>query len=217
MQQQPRHLHIVSWNVAGWAATVREINRAHGSVANFLDRLQIDILALQEVKGTKKELAAAEAGEKLVVNLPKFDTFWALCEGNKPWSSKGFNGVATFVRKGLTCSANSKPLANQKLDADGRCIMTDHGSFALFNLYAPNQGEKGDRLAHKLHLLDTLRTKMREKRAEGKAVMLVGDFNLKSRGLDVCRPRKRVDINELMNQDLPHPALREVRQKLQKH
>ena len=72
-------------------------------------------------------------------HLEGWDTFWAPCRDGRKGKS-GFNGVATLARKGLTMRADRAPLREEDLDAEGRCLMTDHGDFCLFNVYAPSGG-----------------------------------------------------------------------------
>ena len=43
-------VHIVSWNVASWPTALEMIIQQHGSLESWLQRHQVDILALQEVK-----------------------------------------------------------------------------------------------------------------------------------------------------------------------
>ena len=45
-------LLLASWNVAGWETTLKYIREHYGSLEAYLDRHQIDILCLQEVKVT---------------------------------------------------------------------------------------------------------------------------------------------------------------------
>ena len=56
----------------------------------------------------------------------------------------GFNGVATYVKLqsgGLgVVSANRAILGDEVFDKQGRCLMTDHGPFVIFNVYAPCKG-----------------------------------------------------------------------------
>lgn len=49
--------------------------------------------------------------------------------------SMGLNGVATLVRCGLTSGAERDALREPALDQEGRCLLTLHGRFALFNVY----------------------------------------------------------------------------------
>jgi exonuclease III len=45
------------------------------------------------------------------------------------------DGVVTYAKIGTVQSADSTPLNDPELDNQGRCIMTDHGNFVLFNVY----------------------------------------------------------------------------------
>ena len=96
-------------------------------------------------------------------SLPDWESYWSFSS-----SKKGFNGVTTFVRKGMTCAAEGAPLGDAALDAEGRCVMTDHGSFVLLNVYVHARGpdEDGSRLALKLSFLGALRRKMQALRPE---------------------------------------------------
>lgn len=41
--------------------------------------------------------------------------------------------MATFAKCGLTEGANLEPLQDKSLDEQGRCLLTYHGEFAIFN------------------------------------------------------------------------------------
>jgi exodeoxyribonuclease III len=190
-------LHIVSWNVASWQKTLVDVIEWHGSLENYLDKLDIDVLALQEVKCQSKEIVGNP--KTYEANLQGWQSFWSPCKLKE--SHKGFNGVATFARDGLTCSADSQPLGDKALDMEGRCLMTDHGKFCMFNVYIPYQGSGGARLAFKLKFLSALQAKMEAVRSTGKAVILVGDFNVKLEGRDSHPARGLVYVDELLQGD----------------
>ena len=121
---------IVSWNVAGWEPTLRYIKLHYKTLEAFLDRHSIDILCLQEVKVPRAKLASDPAA--VGAHTPGWESFWS-------WNStakRGFNGVTTFVRKGLIVRATGQPLNEKTLDGEGRAVLTDHGSFVVFNVYA---------------------------------------------------------------------------------
>merc|ERR1740129_1704931 len=176
-------LHMVSWNVAGWQTTVDRVRKFKGGLPAFLERHQIDVLCLQEVKLSAKQLA--DDAVKLGAELSGFDTFWA-CNDGAGAQRQGLNGVATFVRLSAlpVLRADAEPLGETELDREGRCLMTDHGPFVLFNVYVPNTSG-GSRLPFKLRFLSALRGAMSRARAGGKAVILAGDMNMKSRAADV--------------------------------
>jgi exodeoxyribonuclease-3 len=53
---------------------------------------------------------------------------------------KGWSGVTTYCKKGLTQDAKNS-FGIKKFDDEGRIVMTDHGTFVLFNVYFPNAGK----------------------------------------------------------------------------
>lgn len=176
----PAELHLVSWNVAGWKTTVENLRRFEGGLSAFLSRHHVDILCLQEVKLTAKAIAADSV--KLGADVPGYESFWACNEGNGT-QRQGLNGVGTMAREGTVLRADSAPLGDPELDAEGRCLLTDHGHFVVFNVYVPNAAG-GPRLPFKLRWLRALRAAMGRARAAGKAVVLAGDLNMKSRPAD---------------------------------
>ena len=147
-----RPVRIVSWNVAAWATTVAKIREAYGNtskspntthdaLSTFLAQTNATILCLQETKVAHRRVLAdpfvcgASEHSKAGAGAPHiagWETFWAT---NKV--SPGFNGVATYVKEGMTLFADPRPLRDASLDDEGRCILTIHKTFAVFNIYAP--------------------------------------------------------------------------------
>ncbi len=187
---------IVSWNVAGWKATVEYITTYYGSLANYLDRMHVDVLCLQEVKlqrdvafGTANAKGAGTIKSEGVLtaqtygaHLPGWDSFWSFST-----SKRGWQGVTTFAKKGLTSSADAAPLKDEALDAEGRCVKTDHGAFVLFNVYVHATDD-----SLKKHFLDRLQAAMETERAKGRRCVLAGDLNIAAAGADV--PWKQASI-----------------------
>ncbi|KAH9260646.1 hypothetical protein BASA81_001113 [Batrachochytrium salamandrivorans] len=195
-------MHIVSWNVAGWTKALGEIRKHCKSLEEFMQRHEIDILCLQEVKGNLAKLESAESQQLFAAKEPGLDSFFAMCTSNSEGGMSGFNGVATFARKKLTLKADPAPLKAAEVDSQGRCIVTDHGEFVLFNVYAPYDGQGFARLRAKMHFLTLLDEAMAEWKLI-KPVVLVGDLNLKRRLLDSCVENRRVDLNLLGEQQAP--------------
>lgn len=200
MGEKRKPLHIVSWNVAGWKPTVNAISMRFGSVEKWLDRLKVDIFCIQEAKISrdKLELQPNEWGAK----LEGWESFWSTCNSVEKKGLKGYAGVTTFARKGLTEGASAR-VFNSDLDREGRLLMTDHGRFVIFNIYAPTNGVTYSRLTFKLRFLTKLRERMQEQRLRGKEVMLVGDFNISYRAEDVASHRRLVNVRKLFAQDNP--------------
>ncbi|EOD39521.1 hypothetical protein EMIHUDRAFT_200012 [Emiliania huxleyi CCMP1516] len=175
---QDKPLLIASWNVAGWEATLRYIKEHYKTLDCFFERHGFDILCLQEVKVTRQKLSAHNAASLGAHSVSGWESFWSC-------SPKGFNGVTTFARKGLTRHADAAPLG-KPVDAEGRCVMTDHGAVVIFNVYVHATGSDtdGSRRAKKLEFLEAVRAKMRAVRAGGRAVCLAGDLNIARRAAD---------------------------------
>ncbi|GBF96576.1 exodeoxyribonuclease iii [Raphidocelis subcapitata] len=175
-------MRIVSWNVASLPPTVRNIELAHGSLAAFFKgHLAADVVCLQEVKLSSEKLT------KELVCVDGFESFWATSE-----ERKGYSGVTTW-----TAAPDWRPEGAEP-DClgcrEGRIVVTDHGPFAIINVYVPNAGERPerDRLGYKLRFLGGLKDEMdalaaRGKQASGASpffvqpggdVIAVGDFNV---------------------------------------
>ena len=191
---------IISWNVAGLSTTLQRINRDYSSSSSnssttsssskknteafttFLHRHgNPDILCIQEHKIPQTQLSSRSEPYNCT-SIPGYESFWS-CNNTTEKSKKGFNGVVTYVKTGLTQSASCTPFNNHDLDCQGRCIMTDHGSFVIFNVYVPAGG--ANPLGYKMKFLNALRDCMKVQREEyGKKVLLVGDLNICHGGLD---------------------------------
>ena len=200
-------MYIISWNVAGLSPLTKRIHDSYNppvtsdkkrapSVAlhNFMARHGADVFCLQEHKIPRKQLSSKR--EPLGCSTVEgYDSFWSCCvDQNK----RGLNGVVTYARKGLVVSADSAPLASNDLDDQGRCVMTDHGSFVLFNVYVPASG--GQPLAYKMKFLQALRRAMAKQRKQNKPVILVGDLNIKHTVLDRPWKDSLIYVDTILNE-----------------
>jgi len=191
-------LHLVSWNVASWMKALSYIRKHHGSLTNWMDKHNIDILCLQEVKTLDKNLE--QDPSSLGALTPTLDTFWAPARGDAK-KCKGFNGVATFARKGLTLSAEREVLGSG-LDHQGRCILTRHQRFVIFNVYVPNDGPWSRALPGKMKFLNALAEAMQRERDKGYGVILAGDLNLQLRNSDCHWSRRILNVPKFLNIDV---------------
>ena len=210
---------IVSWNVAGLKPALQKINTDYGSSGNngkskpssssssstndknndspFAKYLQlhgnIDILCLQEHKIPFTQLSS-RSEPYLCSSIPGYESFWSCATDAK---ARGFNGVCTYVKTGLVKGADCTPLQDPELDNQGRCIMTDHGSFVLFNVYVPCGGDE-ETLPRKMKFLNALHTAMEKQRGLGKDVILVGDMNAKVDKRDIDWKFRSVNVDEII-------------------
>lgn len=147
------------------------------------------------------------------------DTFFACTHGER-----GYSGTATYVRtpvalpfaseEGFTGCLGGReggleglltfhpeleglglmPEELQELDREGRCVVTDHGAFVLFNLYGPAITSSDDeqaaaRFAFKLRFYAALQARWDALARAGRAVVVVGDLNICAAPLDSCEPK----------------------------
>mmetsp|Transcript_24539 Transcript_24539/g.51844 ORF Transcript_24539/g.51844 Transcript_24539/m.51844 type:complete len:584 (-) Transcript_24539:214-1965(-) len=194
---------ILSWNVAGLSKTVEKIDKHYGDktkrrndpsavIAHFFQRHGADIVCIQEAKIPKSSLESRSEPFRCA-HIAGYESFWSCCIDS---SKRGFNGVVTYCRKGTVISADSRPLNSPELDDQGRCVMTDHGRFVVFNVYVPAGG--GQPLSYKMRFLNGLRQAMRNQReTHKKEVILVGDLNISHTEKDVFWGSRKLAINEI--------------------
>ena len=215
---------ILSWNVAGLSTTIEKIvqhysggdgdddgddgetgRRRKGpsaaAIGGFFRRHKADIVCLQEAKIPKASLEN-RSEPRGCAHVPGYESFWGCCTDS---SKRGFNGVVTYCRTGTVVSADSRPLRSPELDDQGRCVMTDHGSFVLFNVYVPAGG--GQPLGYKMRFLNGLRNAMKRQREQhDKRVILVGDLNITHTARDQFWGSRKLNIDRIredVRRDVP--------------
>ncbi|POM60668.1 Exodeoxyribonuclease III [Phytophthora palmivora] len=140
-----------------------------------------------------------------LVRPPGFDAFYSFCRHRG-----GYSGVVTFVKcdlptvaaeEGLTGHWQTKdcvghfgslhhelsPKQVNDLEAEGRCVITDHKEFVLLNTYCPALAS-ADRLEYKLQFHALLEDRVTALREANKRVIVVGDINIAHREIDHCDP-----------------------------
>ncbi|XP_073012565.1 DNA-(apurinic or apyrimidinic site) endonuclease 2 isoform X3 [Typha latifolia] len=74
-----------------------------------------------------------------------------------------------------------------KVDSEGRCVITDHGHFVLFNIYGPRaEDDDKERIRFKILFFNILRKRWEHLLAQGKRVFVVGDLNIAPAAIDRC-------------------------------
>jgi exodeoxyribonuclease-3 len=186
-------MRIISWNVNGIRAALKK---------GFLDWLETerpDIVCLQETKALEEQVP--EEARAAIAELGYHAAFHSA-------ERKGYSGVATlslgepmFVTKGVPFERN-----------EGRVLVTEHGDFTVYNIYFPNGRQREDgpdpeRLRFKLEFYETLLEVLEEERAEGKNVVISGDWNTAHQPIDLARPKENEKITGFL------PIERETLQK----
>jgi exodeoxyribonuclease-3 len=163
-------MKIISWNVNGLRAVLKK---------NFLEYLQTekpDILAIQETK-----LQEAQIPNE-IIQLEGFYKYWNCAE------RKGYSGVALFTQTEPKTVEYS--IGDPIFDTEGRLIIAYYENFVLINCYFPNGQMSDERLNYKLEYYDRMFTLMQALRAEGKNVIVCGDFNTAHKEIDLANPKQ---------------------------
>jgi len=169
------HLKLASWNVNG----VRSI--AKKGFFEWLNIEKPDIVGLQETKIGSDQLTAE------VMAPQGYLSHWSHAE------RKGYSGVAIYSRE--------KPLSVQEgmgipqFDREGRVLAADYGAFLLLNIYYPNGKASEERLRYKLEFYEAFLKYANRLRAQGKRLVICGDFNTAHKPIDLARPKENENVS----------------------
>lgn len=115
-------------------------------------------------------------------------------------AEEGFTGLQVYAKNSQTVGDFSiaMPVEEEglgeltredllRVDNEGRCIITDHGHFVLFNIYGPAVDEDDkERVRFKLLFYKILQKRWEHLLALGKRVFVVGDLNIAPASIDRC-------------------------------
>ncbi|NAY91357.1 exodeoxyribonuclease III [Muricauda sp. JGD-17] len=157
-------MRIISWNVNGIRATVKK------DFFNSIEKLNPDILCLQETKAQDDEVS------KALSSIDAYELYHNAAE------KKGYSGTALLSRKNPEMVQNDMGISEH--DQEGRIQCAEYEDFYLVNVYVPNSGQKLDRLQYRKQWdADFLRyLKELEKK---KPIIVCGDFNVAHRAIDL--------------------------------
>ena len=157
-------MRIATWNVNSVRSRVDR-------VTGFLDRHDVDVLAIQETKCREDQFPALELSS-MGYEVAHF--------GVNQW-----NGVAVISRVGLddvaTSFAPDQPMFGDPEILEPRAIGATCGGVRVWSLYVPNGRELGDpHYDYKLAWLESLRRSARQWLADdpNAQIALTGDWNV---------------------------------------
>jgi exodeoxyribonuclease III len=168
-------MKLVSWNVNG----IRAIDKK-GFFTWFQQEIP-DILCIQEIKADPDQFPPH------LRNTPKYHISINSAE------RKGYSGVATYSK--TQPKDVKKGFGFEKFDTEGRIIISDYSDFVLFNIYFPNGKKNQERLDYKLDFYDTFLAYADNLKAEGKNIVVCGDFNTAHKEIDLARPKENEHIS----------------------
>ncbi|MBN2066772.1 MAG: exodeoxyribonuclease III [Candidatus Thermoplasmatota archaeon] len=168
-------MQLLSWNVNGIRAADKK------GLFTWFSQKQPDVLCVQEIKALSEQLPP------YLRNTPEYHVYINSAE------RKGYSGVATYSK--------TKPLdvktgfGIEKFDSEGRILITAFQDFVLFNIYFPNGKKNQERLDYKLDFYDTFLAYADNLKAEGKHIVVCGDFNTAHQEIDLARPKENAKVS----------------------
>jgi len=165
-------MRITTWNVNGLRAVLGK------GLLESIQPLNTDILCLQEIKSRPEQV---EAG-----HLQSIQQAYPMLAWN-PAQRPGYSGTATWSR--LSADEIFYGLGKAEYDDEGRVIVHRFGDLYLYNIYFPNGGRTLERVPFKLDFYAYLLEQSDRLHAQGKQVILTGDFNTSHREIDLRNPK----------------------------
>ena len=159
---------IYSWNVNGIRAAAKK------GFASWITETGPDILAVQETKAQSVQL------DEELLDINGYKSYWFSAE------KKGYSGVALYSREE---PIKVEPLGIDEFDSEGRTVIAQYPEFSLINCYFPNSQKEGARLDYKLDFCAAVLDKCNSLVADGKNIVLCGDYNIAHTAIDLKNPK----------------------------
>ncbi|XP_018451608.2 DNA-(apurinic or apyrimidinic site) endonuclease 2 [Raphanus sativus] len=214
-------MKILSYNVNGLRQRVSQFD----SLLKLLDSLDADIICFQETKLRRQELTAdltiaqgyesffsctrtcekGRTGYSGVATFCRVKSATSSCEAALPVAAEeGFTGLVNgggkkndtscVIAQGLEEYDKEELL---RIDQEGRCIITDHSHFVVFNVYGPRAvADDAERIEFKHRFYDVLERRWECLLRQGRRVFVVGDLNIAPFALDRCEAGPDFEKNE---------------------
>lgn len=198
-------MKIVSWNVNG----LRKLQPLHDIFQTF----DVDIFCFQETRIS----GLYDPNLDSLAFVKGYDSFFSICRQKRgysgvatfckkrvatpihAWEGLGADvaGVHLDLKDGYCgvcdiphCPCEGKACPEEALATvieEGRCVVTDHQHFVLFNIYVPAVSVE-ERVTFKMHFLHALEAKVHALQRSGRNVIVVGDFNICPHTIDCAEP-----------------------------
>ncbi len=168
-------MKLISWNVNGIRAADRK------GLFKWFQKESPDILCLQEIKAKPDQFPPH------LKNTPGYNVYINSAE------RKGYSGVTTYTK--IKPNNVKKGFGIEKFDSEGRTLITEFDDFVLFNIYYPNGKKNQERLDYKLDFYDAFLSYADNLKAEGKNIVVCGDFNTAHKEIDLARPKQNEKIS----------------------
>lgn len=175
---------LFSWNVNGLRAAEKK------GFWDWMGAEDPDFVGIQEVRALPEQLSQlARAPEGRVAHFVSA-------------TRKGYSGVGMLSRNPVTPSAYS--LGDARFDDEGRLQAVEIGQLLVVNGYFPNGNGKdrdNSRVPYKLEFYERLRKSLEPQLAQGRPVLVMGDFNTAHTAIDLARPQQNLKTSGFLPEE----------------
>ncbi len=162
-------MKIYSWNVNGLRAVAKK------GFLDFIKDENPDIICIQETKIQGDQLSDE------LKNIEGYKSYFSFAE------KKGYSGVATYTKEEPISIKHGMVI--ERFDLEGRIVETEFKDFILLNIYFPNGQRDEERLNYKMEFYDALLGYCELLRANGKKLIICGDYNTAHNSIDLKNPK----------------------------
>ena len=161
-------MKIVSWNVNG----IRSCDKK--GFRDFFKQIAADIFCVQETRATVDQV------DPELTQLFGTQSYWSSAK------KKGYSGTATYFKN--SADEMRRSIGVKKFDSEGRFVITRHQNVDIYNVYFPNGGASEERHLFKQEFLVHLTKHLIKQIQQGRAIILLGDYNVAYQEIDVYDP-----------------------------
>lgn len=172
---------LASWNVNG----IRAISKK--GFFEWVDKSRPQIIGLQETKISEDQLT-----DQLTL-LKGYHSVFNHAE------KRGYSGVAIYSKERPISVKHGFGIP--RFDKEGRTLIADFGEFLLYNVYFPNGKSSPERLKYKMQFYEAFLKHIKKVQAEGKKLIICGDFNTAHKEIDLARPKDNTDISGFLPEE----------------
>jgi exodeoxyribonuclease III len=158
-------MKVATWNVNGIRARAAQL-------CEWVAQERPDVLCLQELKAEPAQIPEA-------CKLADYHVFWH--------GLRAYSGVSLHVHKDL---ASEVVFVHPDFDMESRIVTAQIGNVVFASIYVPNGGKD---YAAKLKFFEALIAWSQRLTAEGRELVLCGDYNIARAEMDV-HPRERKPV-----------------------
>lgn len=160
-------MKIISCNVNGIRSAYKK------GLLDFVAKEKPDLLCLQEIKAKKEDLP------QNILGLSGYNLFFNSAE------EKGYSGVSVFTKEKPI--SVKRQLGFKRFDKEGRFLELVYPKFTLLNFYLPHGGRGKENLSYKMEAYQKVFKRI--KKLKNKNIILIGDFNIAHKEIDLARPK----------------------------